>query len=140
MLEKINKIWEPIIEDFVSENVYMAEQLVDWYPSGQMEIIIRLKDGCKYRYDWLEKTITLISSPIDDELMDEESWRSKFGHRLYLKMRKFGISQEDLADATSISVVTISRYINGKATPSTYNMEKIARALRCSISELTNVR
>jgi len=50
------------------------------------------------------------------------------------------ISQEELSERTGISQVMISKYLNAKATPSFYRIEQIARVLKCSVSELGNIR
>ena len=46
------------------------------------------------------------------------------------------MNRDLLSYKTGISTVTLSKYMNGKTTPSTYNIQKIAQALRCSVTEL----
>ena len=48
-----------------------------------------------------------------------------------------GMTYDDLSDVTGISRVTISNYATGKATPSMYNLSKIARALKCTTQTLS---
>jgi transcriptional regulator with XRE-family HTH domain len=50
---------------------------------------------------------------------------------MYLK----GVNQQYLSDATGITAVTLSNYMRGKVTPNFYNVDKIAKALDCSIEE-----
>ena len=69
--------------------------------------------------------------------MTETMWLKMFGDNLTSLMREVGYSQKELAEDTGLSESTISRYMNGKATPSGYNLERLADALKCSISELT---
>lgn len=136
-MNKDKNYWEPVFNEFVDRFPKLASDMVDWYPSAQMEITIKLADGRKYAYDWMVKSTTLIHDPenITEEISEKE-WRIIFSNNLIRKMRNFGISQDELSHRTGISQVTISKYINCKATPSTYNIRKIAKALRCSVGEL----
>jgi hypothetical protein len=72
----------------------------------------------------------------ESKYSDEQSWRDIFSHKLSEKMRIRGMNREILSYETGISVVSIGKYLNGKSTPSTYNMELIATALSCTIREL----
>ena len=51
---------------------------------------------------------------------------------MYIK----GITQSELSNCTDIPQYLISDYIRGKRTPSFYNVDKIAKALDCSVDEL----
>ena len=135
-MKKDKNYWEPVFNEFVDRYPELAEDMVDWYPSAQLEITVKLKDGNKYAYDWLSKNAFLIHDPEGEEELVEEEWRKIFSKNLIHKLRNIGMSQDMLSYVTGISQVTISKYINGKATPSTYNVRKIAHALKCSINEL----
>lgn len=138
MERKFYDMWLPILEDF-TRNYYMFEERVrDWYPSGRNEIIVILDDGCKLRYDWLSKTYyEITNTKYSDPCEDEKTWRTNFAERLSLKIKNTCYTQERLAVETGISMVTINKYTKGRAIPSAYNLMKIARALKCSITELT---
>jgi transcriptional regulator with XRE-family HTH domain len=46
------------------------------------------------------------------------------------------MTQRDLAAASGIHEITISKYESGKVDPSITNTEKLANALNCSINDL----
>ena len=52
--------------------------------------------------------------------------------------KKAGWSQEELAEKTGISPVMISKYMSEKATPSGHTIHRLARALGCTVAELTD--
>lgn len=138
-MSKYEKMWEPIYRNFEERYPYLAEKVVGWYPSGQNEITFTLEDGSKMRFDWMYQRIGGLYSPHFDEANpDENDWRIDFSSKLFNKMRKMGISRERLSELTSISQPALSKYLNGKATPSGYNLRKISKALKCSITELTD--
>ena len=137
-MKKDKNYWEPIYDDFVQRYPELVEQMIDWYPSGQLEIAIRLKTGQKYIYDWLENLLVKIYDPDDMTKETEEEWEIKFSNNLKRKLRNVGMTQDLLAFETGISVVTINKYTNGKSIPNAYNLRKIANALKCSLYELTD--
>lgn len=48
-----------------------------------------------------------------------------------------GMTQEDLASKTNLSVMSIRRYESGDRTPTLDVLERIASALQCELSDLT---
>lgn len=143
MIKRIDEQWNNIVDEFARLHPLIAEKVIDWYPSGQLELTVRTDEGDKYAYDFIEKKIRFLGNIYaeQDEMssIDELEWRRKFASVLDAKMRRVCISQSALSELTGISMVSISKYINGKATPSTYNLSKIARALHCSTHELTEL-
>ena len=127
--------WIPVFNDFVERQPSLASQVVDWYPSGQMEIVIKLYDGTKLIYNWLIDSVCRYDSytEYDD---DEESLKRIFGYRVKNRLYILNMSQEDLAEKTGISYVTISKYVHGKSSPSITNAKRIAKALKCQLREL----
>lgn len=135
------KIWKPILEDLEFYYPFIIDEMIDWYPSGQLEITVKTKDGTKIAYDYISKSIMTVYIPNSKCINpDERDWRKWFAANLNRKIQLVGKSQEELSELTNISKVTLSKYTNGKTTPSGYNIHKLARALRCSISELMNIR
>ena len=65
--------------------------------------------------------------------MSEQQCREEFSIRLKRLMYRQGVTQKELSEETGISEMTISNYMNGKRTPSFYNVDKISKALKCSI-------
>jgi len=62
--------------------------------------------------------------------------RKKFGIRLQTLRRQAGLTQEQLAEATEVSVDFISLVERGINAPSFDTLEKLAKALGVSIQEL----
>ena len=138
-MNKAKDCWIPVIEEFIQKYPqYANEGIIDWFPSGQMEITVKTKREKMYTYDWYSKTAWQIHNPDEDEPEEEteEDWRRHFSLSLNRKMRNMGVFQDQLSERTGISKVTISKYMNGKATPSGHNISKLAKALKCSPTEL----
>lgn len=114
-----------------------AYHVVHWYPVGYDEIMMILDDGRMLIYDGLYQKIKF--TEVDDTenpYLEEDEWRRKFGEKLYRRMILGGYRNAlQLSEATGISNVTLSKYLTGKATPSSYNLGKICRVLKCSVSE-----
>ena len=143
MIKCTNDQWDTMIKEFSELYPYLAEKVIDWYPSGQMEITVRILEGEKFAFDFMDKSIRSLGNVNDrgfvDFKIDEEEWRIIFSSKLRTKMMRVCMSQSDLSELTGISMVSMSKYINGKATPSAYNMTLIASALKCSTAELMEV-
>lgn len=135
-MDKSKNYWAPVFEEFTRLYTGMAEETVDWYPSGQMEITVKIRNGRKYIYDWYSKMTWPIKTYDDECEETEEEWRRRFGRTLNRKMRRVCMYQDQLSEVTGISKVTLSKYMNGKASPSGHNISKLAKALNCSPSEL----
>lgn len=132
-------IWENMLNEIARVRPDIYNRMVDWYSSDQGEITIKVEDGKKYAFDFRHiDRPTLIPSFLDSVAEIEEiEWRKNFARRLRRRMEYIGVSQEWLSEKTGISQVTISKYLNVKATPSGYNLERIARALGTSVGSLT---
>lgn len=130
--------WEKIFKEFISKAFIRKDAVVDWYPSGQLEITVKMDDGSRFRYDYLSKTtgVVKLAEGVLGRTIAEEEWRAEFGYRLARRMRLKAVSQADLANEVGISAVTLSRYLNGRATPTGYILFRLAVALGCSVSEL----
>lgn len=139
--DKYRDMWVGVYRDFQQQYPYLDEKVVDWYPSGQLEISIILEDKSKYCYTYGNSGLCrLYSKDEDEECVDEDNWRIEFSNNLRKKMLKIHVSQEELSERTGISQVSISKYLNCRATPSGHNIDLMARALHCSVSELMNIR
>lgn len=134
---EMNNNWDEMLKLLELYYPFIFNDMVDWYPSGQMEITVRVKNGDKYTFNQIEKSYQRIYS-VDGEIEDleEMEFRRRFAQRLMRKLINVGMTQDQLAEYSGISKVMISKYLTCKATPSYYNVDRIARALRCSVSEL----
>lgn len=138
---RMSEQWNAVVEDFERNNPDLVDQVVDWYPVGQMEIAVKLRNGKRLIYNFIGNYIQTCHDPREvDESIEEIMWREEFAKRLCKKMKINCVSQETLSDLTGISKVTLSKYMNGLATPSSYNTDRLAKALKCSSSEFMNIR
>lgn len=117
---------------------YIAEDAVRSREISMFDLIIELIDGTEVIYDDLEKTIRVL--PRDCDNMTEEECRKEFGLRLRKLMFRKDISQNELSRRTGITQPMLNKYITGKVTPGFYAVDRICRALECSVEELRYVR
>lgn len=118
----------------------LIEPEVDGYRiNGDFDMmIVELKDGGLLIYD--DNTNTIRNAPSDDKMMTENECRREFGMRLRRIMISKGVTQEQLSQATDIQQSQLSNYINGKTSPSFYNVDKIAKALGCNTDDFRYIR
>lgn len=135
-MKKGKDYWGPVFDSFIEEYPKLAEDIVDWYPSGQMEIALKTGGGKRYIYDFMSRSIYLIFDETEGIELSEEDFNQRFSERLYYKLMRVGMTQYELSRKTGISSIMISRYCTGKSIPTVYNLLKIMKALRCSINEL----
>lgn len=127
----------PVLEDLEYYHPRVVTQMTDWHPISRNEIFIKTENGEQYTYSFIGHVLRKLKPPKSDiDILSEEEWREVFAEQLCYKMKARGIFQDRLSELTGISRVTINRYINGKATPSTYNIRRIAKALGCSVINL----
>ena len=69
--------------------------------------------------------------------ISEDEFRRKVGMIIKQMLTDKGMTQKELSLITGISIVSINRYIKGKATMSTYNANKIENAFGCRLSDLS---
>lgn len=113
---------------------YIARDASDYHDGLDDELIIELTDGSFVLYDDQDKSIrNLPSSPYE---LTEANFKREFGLRLRKIMNRKFMSQTELSEKTGISRIVLNKYINGKNMPSFYNLDKIAKALKCSIDDL----
>ncbi len=132
--------WETMFEYYANVYPRYAARTIHWFPSGQMEITVRLDNGTFWVFDMIGPTIRPLGNrdlnPEAEDDISEEEYRIRLSRNLREKMYHTAVSQDMLARRSGISTVMINRYASAKATPSTYNLERIARALQCSPTEL----
>ena len=116
---------------------HLLKHVVIWKQLDLYLLLVEFDDGDICIYDDLSQSIR--SVPKDPNAMTEEECRNEFGRRLVRLMGIKCITQTELSQMTNIPQYLISKYINGKTTPSFYNVDKIAKALKCSVDELRYV-
>lgn len=113
-------------------NLVRRAAVIDYI--GWVEVLVTLHNGDRYIYNDLDHGVRRM--PRDPNNMTEDECLREFGWRLYNIMRIKGITQADLADMTGIPQSRISNYVNGRTSPGFYNVDKMAKALGCSVDEL----
>lgn len=99
------------------------------------ELIAELEDGTIVSYNDLNNSLRIVKR--DDEIWDEIKMRNELSWRIYNRMQFLGMTQDELSERTGISQTAISKYINRRAIPSAFNLRAIAKALKCSMDDLT---
>lgn len=108
-------------------------QVVECIDKGGYEVILKLQDGKKMSLDVIDNSIRIL--PASSENISDWDLRKEFSIRLQKIMRYKGITQAMLADMADVSRVQIYKYVHGQMFPSFYNLDKIAKALNCSMDE-----
>lgn len=122
-----------IFENMQSYYPFLSERMVSYKKVGPYELIVRTNDGETILYDDVNHSIRRL--PRDSNNMTEQEVSVEFRQRLRRLMTRQGVSQLELSELTGIPQSTISNYLTGKFLPGFYNMDKIAKALKCSIDE-----
>lgn len=74
---------------------------------------------------------------MSEKIMSETEWRTEFSQMLQLTMLNQRLTQQKLSILSGVSQSSISRYINGKSTPSIFDLHRIAKAIGCSVDAIT---
>lgn len=112
---------------------FIYREMVECYEGSCNELIVVTIGGDRFSYNTLNDTFRRL--PPDPDNITVEECAREFGERLYNKMYQEGVTQEILSERTGIHQVMISGYITGKHSPTFYNVDKIAKALGCSVDE-----
>lgn len=133
-----NDVYDYIFAEFLDMRPEARGKVLSWRPYEEMSIIVELRDESVYLYDYINKTARRASSidALCRKPSNEEEWRQAFAKRLYRKMRIAGLTQDDLAWEADISTASVTKYMNGMATPTVYNLIRIANVLGCSVNDL----
>lgn len=130
--------YDYIFEEFLQMRPRERDEVASWSPYEEMSIIIELRDGSTGLYDYVNKTFRRSSSmkTLCKKPDNETEWRNEFAKRLYRKMRIAGLSQDEVAWRAGLSAASITKYVNGDATPTVYKLIRIAEVLGCSVNDL----
>lgn len=110
-----------------------AKQLLYYESIGYDCLEIILDTGEVLIYDDRNRSVRTL--PRNSSEMTEEEFRREFGFRLRRIMEYKGVIQSELYERTGIPQCHISEYINGKRTPSSYTLNKLAKGLNCNIDD-----
>lgn len=125
---------DTIFENFKMYFPSIARQTMRCRQVDFFSIMVDLADGDRVLYDDLENTIRTL--PKDPTKLSKAQCSREFGLRLRRMMTIKDMTQEELAERTGLTQTMISLYINGKNNPSFYIVDKIAKALDCSLDDL----
>lgn len=109
------------------------EKVVEYVEKYGERVVGKTADGRGLVYDDYDNTIWDL--PRDEDL-SKEVYSREFGRSLERALRLRGMTQYELADKTGISKFQISKYIRGKAIPTFYSVELMAKALRITPNDL----
>lgn len=112
---------------------FLAADTITYKEISDFDLVATLRDGRQVLYN--DTNHTFRNLPRDSEDMTEEECRYEFGLRLRHIMFRKGVTQEELAERLKVQQPRISKYLNGRATPSFYMVDRIAKALGCSTDE-----
>lgn len=122
-----------LYDNFKSYFPWVEEDVVSSERTGPFELTVKLRNGTTAIYS--DHTRTMRKLPFDSNNMTEDECRHEFGFRLLRMMTIKGMDKKELAYVADISEISLNNYIKGKTSPSFYAVDKIAKALDCSVDE-----
>lgn len=127
-----------VLTDEMYENFKMyfpsvSREVIECYKNDDYSLVLVTSRDALF-YDDFEHTIRVL--PRNRQDMTEEECRTEFSMRLRRLLYLKGLTQIELAERTGIQRTQLTRYILGKSSPSFYNLDKISRAIGCSMDEL----
>lgn len=125
---------ERIFEEMLLYFPTLANRVVSITAGGLDGIYVKMDDGTVLFYDSMDKSIRRLPENSSD--MSELECRHEFALRLRRIMSQKNISSKELSETCKITPPQLSGYLTGKHTPSFYAVDKIAKALGCSVDEL----
>lgn len=125
---------EYMLQNYIAYFHPRFDEIEDIRGINKCEILIIKKDGSRYIFNDVMSSIRRL--PADPDNMTDEQVAFEFMQRFRSMriLRAYNIS--DLHELTGISMSTLSRYDNGETTPTVINLRKLAKALKCSPSDL----
>lgn len=112
---------------------FIADEAVSYKAVSSFDLVIKTRDGRSVLYDDMEESFRYL--PTDSYELSEEECRREFAMRLRAIMFRKGITQIELSTKTGIPQQSISNYVRGVVAPGLYNLDKIAKALKCSVDD-----
>lgn len=125
---------DDIIRHFSMYFPSFFKRAVEIRPDKYNTLFVKLDDGDSLIYEDADHYIRRLPDNKDD--MTEDELKREFAYRLKRIMYVKGITQEELAERTGITQASISRYLSGSRMPNFLAIDKIARALKCSVDDL----
>lgn len=134
---KLNEYELDIFESYCPE---IIDNTIGMYKTDDERLVAKLKNGKFVVYDLILGTSMWTDDPYKKYNPEtEEEFRKYFSRKLYRMMRYRGFNQDDISMRTGLSLCSVSKYMNGIATPSAYKISLLAKALRCSVDDLIDL-
>jgi DNA-binding Xre family transcriptional regulator len=122
-----------LFDNFAMYFPSLAENTITYEELNSVELVAKLNNGRALLYDDIDHSFRML--PANSVDMTEDECRAEFGWRLRKIMYRNGITQEELSKRTGIAQARISNYLRGKNSPTFYVVDRIAKALGCSVDE-----
>lgn len=131
-----------MVQDYLIKNFSLwhsryEEHAVEYKRFSHFGLLVTMDDGRMGFFEDIDNTFRWL--PPDPYNMTEEECTYEFSCRLKFLMRERLMTQTKLSEMTGIPQQYISRYCRGETIPDFHKLNKIARALRCSIDMFTYV-
>lgn len=112
---------------FDINEVISLEEVTEW------DLLITFKNGKKVLYDTFYNTYNYVTN--ESKEISEEEQKRIFCYNLQKLMDRKFIDQTELAKRVGTTQPMISRYITGSALPGYLMLNKLAKALSCTIND-----
>lgn len=124
------QLWQDYL-DYFGTNVDEIESVEQ---TSYYDLIITNRDGTKEHFD--NNLIAIRRLPNSWDEITREEYKTDAHVRLYLRIRRSGMTYDEISKETGISVGTLSNYVNGRTSPTIDNLYLIAKALGCRMDDL----
>ena len=121
---------------------FLVENATDCENLSDIELLLYMPDGSRYRYSTLNNSIcklsTFRSNLANEDEFGEDRWKHSFAERIRLQLHAKRMSQRELADRCGLSQPQLSQYIHGTVIPNGHKIWLIAKALGCTMDDLVD--
>lgn len=125
-----------LIDVVYRTNRILYEETINFEVLDRDTIAGQINDHQIYLCDSFWSNVNPRYVTIDLRYLDDERLLELFRFRLRHFKAVNIMDQRQLAIAAQVGQAMISRYLNGQSVPSILALEKLARALRCSVFDL----
>lgn len=109
----------------------------EWRRISSNEIEYETYDGERFVYSFITNEIRYITDCVDDNgEIDDGLWKEIFTNNLRRLIIKNGETQRSLANGIGVSLVSINKYVNGRAIPSAFVLHRMAKHFNCSVNDI----
>ena len=128
---------EMMYDEFVFFARWLVPSVDRYKATNYSELIIWSETGEMWIYDGLSKSTLFLHRPYDKGNDEEARIKREFSLCLKRIMKFNGITQKELSVMIGCTQAAISYYCRGDRLPTIVVMRQLARALNCSVNDLT---